>query len=105
MEYLEMIKKGLYKLYIDGGFVESASGKTFDFVNPATGEVFGKGSFGGKEDVQRAISAARAAFDEGPWGRMSGLGRGRLLSKAGRSLPGGLKSSPSLRRWTQASST
>ncbi|MEL7608041.1 MAG: aldehyde dehydrogenase family protein [Bacillota bacterium] len=83
MEYLEKIKKGLYKLYIDGQFVESVSGKTFDFVNPATGEVFGKGSFGGKEDVERAIAAARAAFDDGPWGRMSGLERGRLLAKAG----------------------
>ena len=65
------------------GSWESASGKTFDFVNPATGEVFGKGSFGGKADVEWAVAAARKAFDDGPWGRMSGLARGRLLAEAG----------------------
>ncbi len=83
MEYRDKIKTGLYKLYIDGKFTESASGKTFDFVNPATGEAFGKGSFGGPEDAQRAIAAARRAFDEGPWGKTSGLERGRYLAKAG----------------------
>ena len=83
MDYKEKIRQGLYKLYIDGKFVESVSGKTFDFVNPATGEVFGKGSLGARADAELAISAARAAFDEGPWGKMSGAERGRYLAKAG----------------------
>ncbi|MDR0840872.1 MAG: aldehyde dehydrogenase family protein [Christensenellaceae bacterium] len=83
MDYLGKIKKELYKLYIDGQFVESASGDTFDFLNPATGEAFGRGSFGGKADAEKAILAARKAFDEGPWGKMSGLERGKLLAKAG----------------------
>ena len=83
MEYMDKIKKETYKLYIDGQFVESDSGQTFDMVNPATGEAFGKAAYGGASDVRRAISAARKAFDEGPWGRMSGVERGELLTKAG----------------------
>lgn len=82
-QHLDKIKTGLYQLYIDGEFVQSVSGKTFDFVNPATGEVFGKGSFGGAQDAQAAILAARRAFDEGPWGKTSGLERGRYLARAG----------------------
>ncbi|MDR1765549.1 MAG: aldehyde dehydrogenase family protein [Lachnospiraceae bacterium] len=85
-DFLGKIKKDTYKLYIGGEFVESVSGKTFDFVNPATGEAFGKGYFGGEADAQKAILAARQAFDEGPWGRMSGLERGQLLKKAGEIL-------------------
>ncbi|MDR1800341.1 MAG: aldehyde dehydrogenase family protein [Lachnospiraceae bacterium] len=82
MEYSDKIKKDTYKLYIGGEFVESASGKTFDFINPATGEAFGKGYFGGKEDTEKAIAAAREAYDNGPWGKMSGIARGACLEKA-----------------------
>ena len=86
MNYSEKIKQDLFKLYIDGQFVESESGETFDFVNPATGDVFGQGSWGGLADVQKAIKAARKAFDEGPWGQMSGRERGAYLKEAGRIL-------------------
>lgn len=86
MWYSDKIKHDLYKLYIDGKFVESASGRTFDFVNAANGEVFGKGAFGGRADAELAIQAARCAFDKGPWGKMSGLERGKLLLKAGEIL-------------------
>ena len=81
-DYTDKVKKELFKLYINGEFVESASGATLDFVNPANGQVFGKGSFGGQADATAAIAAARAAFD-GEWGKTSGLERGRLLAKAG----------------------
>lgn len=86
MWYLEKIKREVYRLYIDGQFVDSQSGQTFDFVNPVNGQVFGTGAFGGREDARLAIEAARRAFDQGPWGRMSGLERGRLLQKTGRIL-------------------
>ena len=76
MNYSEKIKQDLFKLYIDGQFVESESGETFDFVNPATGDVFGQGSWGGLADVQKAIKAARKAFDEGPRRQLSGRDRG-----------------------------
>ncbi|MDR1193022.1 MAG: aldehyde dehydrogenase family protein [Peptococcaceae bacterium] len=83
MDYGSKVKKDLYKLYIDGQFTESVHREVMDFINPATGEVFGQGSLGGKADAEKAIAAARRAFDSGPWGKMSGLERGKLLTKAG----------------------
>lgn len=71
-----------YKLYINGEFVRSESGETFDMTNPATGEVFATAYKGGLADVEKAILAARKAFDEGPWGKMSGLQRGEYIEKA-----------------------
>jgi acyl-CoA reductase-like NAD-dependent aldehyde dehydrogenase len=71
-----------YKLYIGGELVPSCSGATFDIINPVTNEPFARAYQAGVEDVQRAIAAARTAFDEGPWGSMSGLERSRLLLKA-----------------------
>lgn len=55
---------------IDGEEVESISGKRFDTVNPYTQEVFGEVAEAQEEDAERAIAAARKAFDEGPWPRM-----------------------------------
>lgn len=72
---------GTKKLYIGGKWVESASGKTFDTLNPATGEVLATVSEAGEEDVNRAVLAARKAFDEGPWSRMSAAERSRLVYK------------------------
>jgi len=72
------------KLHINGQFIDAASGKTFDTINPATGEVLTRVAEGGAEDVDRAVKAARAAFDAGPWSRkLSGADRGRLLWKIG----------------------
>ena len=71
-----------YKLYINGEFVRSESGETFDMTNPATGEVFATAYKGGLADVEKATLAARKAFDEGPWGKMSGLQRGEYIEKA-----------------------
>lgn len=72
---------GTKKLYIGGKWVNSASGKTFDTVNPATGEVLATVAEAGPEDVDRAVNAARKAFDEGPWSRMSAASRSRLIYK------------------------
>ena len=69
------------KLIIDGKFVDAADGKTFDTLDPRTGKVICSVAEAGKEDVERAVRAARKAFDEGPWPRMSGRERGLLMNK------------------------
>jgi phenylacetaldehyde dehydrogenase len=71
-----------HRMLIDGRFVMAASGKTFPVYNPATGEVVAKVPEAETEDVDRAVIAARRAFDEGPWTRkMSNSERGQLLWK------------------------
>jgi phenylacetaldehyde dehydrogenase len=69
------------KLLINGKWVEAASGKTFATYNPATGEVLANVAEGAKEDIDRAVKAARAAFETGPWSKISASERGRLLWK------------------------
>ncbi len=59
------------KMLIDGDWVEAASGKTFPVYNPATGDVTAQVAEGEKEDIGRAVTAARKAFDEGPWAWMT----------------------------------
>jgi aldehyde dehydrogenase (NAD+) len=72
---------GTKKMFINGEWVESASGQTFDSLNPATGEVLATLYEAGPEDVDRAVNAARAAFDEGPWSKISAAARSRLIYK------------------------
>ena len=69
------------RLLINGVWQDSASGKTFDTLNPATGEVIAKVAEGDKPDVDKAVAAARRAFEQGPWRKMSARERGRLLYK------------------------
>src|SRR6202030_3528283 len=71
------------KMLIDGKWVNAASGKTFSTYNPATGEVLAQVAEGDREDINRAVAAARAAFDHGPWSRISPSERGRLIWKLG----------------------
>jgi aldehyde dehydrogenase (NAD+) len=66
------------RMLIDGQWVESASGKTFESLNPATGEVLARVAEGDAEDIDRAVRAARAAFD-GPWSQWKPFERQRLL--------------------------
>src|SRR5947199_7230858 len=68
-------------LLIGGKWRDSVSGKTFPTVNPATGEVICQVAEGDKADVDLAVKAARKAFEEGPWPKMSASERGRLLHK------------------------
>ena len=72
-----------HKLLINGKWVDSASGKTFPSYNPATGEVLSEVAAGNKEDIDRAVKAARAAFESGPWSRMSLSDRGRAIWRLG----------------------
>jgi phenylacetaldehyde dehydrogenase len=69
------------KMLINGKWVEAASGKTFPSYNPATGEVLARVAEGDREDINRAVAAARAAFDSGPWSKMTPSKRGRLIWK------------------------
>jgi len=69
------------QMLINGRWVDSASGKTFPTYNPATGEVLANIAEGDKEDINRAVSAVRAAFDNGPWRKMTASERGRLIWK------------------------
>lgn len=66
-------------LYINGQFVESASKKTFNSLNPFNQEIVARVAHAGVEDARRAVEAARAAFDNGPWPSMPGEERGALL--------------------------
>jgi aldehyde dehydrogenase (NAD+) len=74
---LDALPKGLL---IDGEFLGPASGETFATVNPATGAVIASVARAGTEDVDRAVAAARRAF-EGPWRRAVPLERQRLLER------------------------
>jgi len=69
------------QMLINGKWVDSASGKTFPTYNPATGEVLANVAEGDREDINRAVSAARAAFDKGPWRNTTPSERGRLIWK------------------------
>ena len=69
------------KMLIDGQWVDSVSGKTFKTVNPATEEVIAHVAEGDKADIDRAVKAARKAFDSGPWRKMDARDRGRLMNK------------------------
>ncbi|MBD3788341.1 MAG: aldehyde dehydrogenase [Sphingomonadales bacterium] len=59
------------RMFIDGTYVEAASGAKFETINPATGEVIAEVARGGAEDVDRAVAAARRAFKSGVWSRMA----------------------------------
>ncbi|KAK3158993.1 hypothetical protein QOZ80_2AG0144320 [Eleusine coracana subsp. coracana] len=67
------------QLLINGNFVDAASGKTFSTLDPRTGEAIARVAEGDAEDINRAVAAARRAFDEGPWPRMSAYDRCRVL--------------------------
>ena len=71
------------KILINGKWVEAASGKTFPTYNPATGDVLSRVAEGDKEDINRAVKAARAAFESGPWSKITPSERGRMIWKLG----------------------
>ena len=69
------------KMLINGKWIEAASGKTFPTYDPSTGEVLARVAEGDREDIDRAVKAARAAFDTGPWSHMTASERGRAIWK------------------------
>jgi len=72
---------GSYKqMLIDGKWVDAASGKRFETHNPATGELLATVAEGDAEDINRAVAAARRAF-EGPWSKVRPFERQNLLLK------------------------
>ena len=71
------------KILIGGDWVESASGKTFDVFNPATGEVLAHAAEGSSEDIDRAVKTARGVFEAGTWHGMKPNERGRIIHRLG----------------------
>ncbi len=70
------------QIFIGGRFSPSISGKTFDTINPATGEVLTRVAEGDVADVDAAVRAARQAFESGSWPKMSAAERARILWRA-----------------------
>ncbi|CAN6477536.1 unnamed protein product [Victoria cruziana] len=73
------VQVNLTKLLIDGQFVDAASGKTFPTLDPRTGKVIANVAEAETEDVNRAVAAARKAFDTGPWPKMTAYERSKIL--------------------------
>jgi phenylacetaldehyde dehydrogenase len=68
-----------HRLLIDGKWVDARSGETFDVFDPASGRKIAEVAAAGKEDVDLAVTAARRAFETGPWSRMKPSERGKLV--------------------------
>ena len=75
------LSRKLKRYLINGKWVEAASGKTFPIYDPSTGEVLAHVAEGDADDVDSAVRAARKAFENGPWPRMTPCERGRLIWK------------------------
>ena len=71
------------QMFINGEWTDAASGKTFETPNPATGETLARVAEGDAEDINRAVRAARAAFEDSAWSRMTPSDRGRIIWRIG----------------------
>jgi 5-carboxymethyl-2-hydroxymuconic-semialdehyde dehydrogenase len=69
--------------FINNSFVSAIAEETFDTLNPATNQVITQVAYGTEADVERAVQAARQAFDTGPWPRMTPEERGQYLRRIG----------------------
>jgi phenylacetaldehyde dehydrogenase len=69
------------KMLIGGRWLDATSSKTFATYNPATGDILAQVAEGDRADVNRAVTAARIAFESGPWRRLTASERGRLVWK------------------------
>jgi aldehyde dehydrogenase (NAD+) len=83
LEVARFLRDQPKKLFIGGKWVESASGKTFETINPSTGEVLARVAEGGAEDIDRAVAAARKAHESGVWRDIPPTERARMLWRAG----------------------
>lgn len=72
-----------YQAFINGEFCDSASGETFESFNPYTGKVWAHVARCNENDVELAVTAARNAFDDGPWRKMTATQRGAMLHRLG----------------------
>ena len=71
------------QLFINGDWVDSASGETFDVYNPSTDTVIAQCQAGNAADIDKAVAAARKAFEEGPWTKMKASERGKIIWRIG----------------------
>src|SRR4029079_6182936 len=69
------------KMLIDGKWVDSTSGRTFESINPAPGDVLANVAEGEQADIDKAVKAARKAFEKGPWKKMNARERGKILNR------------------------
>lgn len=81
LKNLKQSENGTFLMFIDGEWTESSDGGSRTLFNPATGEAIGQVAEGTSQDAERAIEAARRAFDEGPWAETTAQDRARLLLK------------------------
>jgi aldehyde dehydrogenase (NAD+) len=77
----QQVRVSATNLLINNRWVPSESGKTFATINPATGEEICQVAEADSADVDKAVTAARAAFEKGPWKKMNASERGRLLNR------------------------
>ncbi|XP_015446930.1 mitochondrial 10-formyltetrahydrofolate dehydrogenase [Pteropus alecto] len=78
-EVNEMTVKMPYQCFINGQFTDADDGKTYDTINPTDGSAICKVSYASLVDVDKAVAAAKDAFENGEWGRMNARERGRLM--------------------------
>ncbi|XP_072856104.2 mitochondrial 10-formyltetrahydrofolate dehydrogenase [Pogona vitticeps] len=78
-EVNNMTVKMPYQCFINGQFMDAEDGKTYDSINPTDGSVIAKVSLASLADVDKAVAAAKDAFEHGEWGKMNARERGRLM--------------------------
>ena len=83
LEVAPFLKSQPKKLFIGGRWVDSSSGKTFETLDPATGEVLARVAEANAADVDRAVAAARKSYDSGVWRDMPPAERARVLWRVG----------------------
>ncbi|XP_025060672.1 mitochondrial 10-formyltetrahydrofolate dehydrogenase isoform X3 [Alligator sinensis] len=74
-----MTVKMPYQCFINGQFMDAEDGKTYATINPTDGSIIAKVSYASVEDVDKAVAAAKDAFENGEWGKMNARERGRLI--------------------------
>jgi 5-carboxymethyl-2-hydroxymuconic-semialdehyde dehydrogenase len=77
----DLIRQHGIRHYIDGEFVDSIGGETFDVLDPVTNEPYAQAAAGQQADVDRAVAAARRAFTDGPWPKLLPRQRSRVLHR------------------------
>jgi aldehyde dehydrogenase (NAD+) len=75
-----------YQNLIGGGWQPASDGRTLNMIGPSDGQAFASIARGTRADVNAAVAAARRAFEEGAWGRMTAIERGRLMAKLGEAI-------------------
>lgn len=80
-ELLSLLKTVTPKLLIDGKWSDASDGSTLPVIDPRTEQEVYQVAAGGAKDIDRAVKAARTAFDKGPWPKMTAKARGRIMYK------------------------